>query len=470
MPELLVPTFVEVPFQTLVHRIDNGSRGLAQLSSLLSEGKDLQEKDILYALKVGRANVFDHEIEASTSERLLGFYKNYYLYLYKGAMQQHKDYNDHVLSLLEMLKSKRGSKVMSIKQTIQNDFKMIASAKEALEKAKKVLAKAKADRLRARDKLAVLERALTETQRINEEKLKEAKDPGSKFSMGRMFSAFESNPEQDRDKQARKLEKRKNEVQMARQGIVDRKKDLLDAFAALDNDYAKSSLDFQEMELERMCALRSSIKSFCDIEKAALLHKLDLLKSLEEAVTLQQPEEDLALFISQCKHTELTHKFSHALELLNDRLQTSLVEEQTAEEEESSPPDETSTPDAVGDAEDSDLQALLPREAIDIEDLQSVQLNDLISQVFGDEHPDFERESARLPGEEDWKSAFLSKDSRDRFLMELDRRRGKSASLPHPAYESMSHAMKAFLDQCHDTGDVMSAMRISNMSNTFHER
>ncbi|RYH23994.1 hypothetical protein EON65_17220 [archaeon] len=323
MVDVLIPSFLEVPFTTIINRIDDGSRGLLQLTTLLSEQHDLQEKDILYALKVGRSNVFDHEIEASTTERMLGFYKNYYLYLYKANMQHHKDYSEQILLNLEQLKSKRGSRVIHTKQSIQQDLKSVSIAKENLDKAKKVLNKAKADHLRAVDKLCGLEKTLAEFQRISEEKAKEAitRDSVNKFSVGRMFSqAFESNPEQDRDRQIRKVEKRKNEVLAARQGILQRRKELLDAYRLLDENYLKSSLLFQDMELERMYTLKNTFKSFCDLEKQFLNHRLELLKTLEEAVNMQQPEEDVALYISQAKQAEWTHKYCHALGLLEERL------------------------------------------------------------------------------------------------------------------------------------------------------
>jgi hypothetical protein len=237
--DALVPSFLEVPFSSIVQRIDSGSRSLLQLTSLLTEKKELQEKDMLYTLRVGRTNVFAHEIEASTSERLLGFYKNYHLFLYKATIQQHKDYSDQVLSSLESMKSRRGSRVIQLKQTIQNDLKNIGLAKEAVEKSKKVLSKAEADYLRATEKLAVLDRAVIEFQRMSEEKIKESmnRDSGNKFSMGRMFSAFESNPEPDRDKQVRKVEKRRHEVLLAKEHIVEKKRELLHAYHQLDEDH-----------------------------------------------------------------------------------------------------------------------------------------------------------------------------------------------------------------------------------------
>jgi hypothetical protein len=69
-----------------------------------------------------------------------------------------------------------------------------------------------------------------------------------------------------------------------------------------------------------MAVLRSTVQSFCAMERAALEKQLDLLRSLEEAAVLQQPEEDIALFISQTRQLDLTHRYHHALALMEDRL------------------------------------------------------------------------------------------------------------------------------------------------------
>jgi hypothetical protein len=49
-----------------------------------------------------------------------------------------------------------------------------------------------------------------------------------------------------------------------------------------------------------------------------------------------------------------------------------------------------------------------------------------------------------MPSEEDWEVVFTFKEARDRFLMELDKRRGKHAILNPSSFQSMAHAMKVF--------------------------
>jgi hypothetical protein len=65
---------------------------------------------------------------------------------------------------------------------------------------------------------------------------------------------------------------------------------------------------------------------------------------------------------------------------------------------------------------------------------------------------------------------FAEKDGRELFLQALDDRRGRNSELLKEQYERMKIAMKVFLDQCQESRDVKSALRIANMSITFHTR
>lgn len=235
--DLLLPTFEQIPYSQLVKRIDAGSGGIQDLSNLLHERKELNEKLILFELKMSKANIFRNEIETSTSERLLGFFKNFYIYTSKANIKAHKDFNESVLKELDEVKAMRFSAVHKTKQAVQSSLRDVSTAEEALEKAKKFFAKAKSDYERGLDKLANLERAVIEHQRVMEEKKKEQppKDNG-KFSMGRMFqSAFEAHPEQDRDKQQKKVIRRNDEMLMAANMVIEKKKHLLYCLSAVDS-------------------------------------------------------------------------------------------------------------------------------------------------------------------------------------------------------------------------------------------
>jgi hypothetical protein len=54
--------------------------------------------------KISRQSVYDHEINASTSEKALGFFKNYFIYLTQEHVKYHKSLNDDVLKALDAVK------------------------------------------------------------------------------------------------------------------------------------------------------------------------------------------------------------------------------------------------------------------------------------------------------------------------------------------------------------------------------
>lgn len=236
--EKLVPSFQQIPYTELIKRVDEGSNGILELSNMLHERKDLHEKMILFDLKMSKSNIFKHEIPTSTSERMLGFFKNFYIFVSRAHIKTHKEFNDSVLKELDDLKAMRNTTVTRTKNLVNTGLKDIQNAEETLEKSKKAFAKAKTDYERSVEKLKSLDKAVIDHQRMLEEKEKKKekdnKDP-SKFSVGRMFqSAFEAHPEQDRDKQIKKVERRNDEMVFAANAIVERKKHLLSCMDSLD--------------------------------------------------------------------------------------------------------------------------------------------------------------------------------------------------------------------------------------------
>jgi hypothetical protein len=59
------------------------------------------------------------------------------------------------------------------------------------------------------------------------------------------------------------------------------------------------------------------MRKFCEMERNALQTRTELLATLEEAVQAQDPKEDIALFITQDRQVELTHKYKNALDLID---------------------------------------------------------------------------------------------------------------------------------------------------------
>ena len=74
---------------------------------------------------------------------------------------------------------------------------------------------------------------------------------------------------------------------------------------------------FQEAEFERISKLKICMKNFCELERAAINARSELLTVLEDAINSQNVEDDLSLFISQEKNVELTHKYTNAINLMD---------------------------------------------------------------------------------------------------------------------------------------------------------
>lgn len=88
---------------------------------------------------------------------------------------------------------------------------------------------------------------------------------------------------------------------------------------------------------------------------------------------------------------------------------------------------------------------------------------------WGDGRGDSNSLSQILESLDTWRLLLIESPSRSAFLQELDYRRGHQGGLLGPrGFRTMAVAMQAFLDSCQRSGDVMAAMRLANMANTFH--
>lgn len=66
-------------------------------------------------------------------------------------------------------------------------------------------------------------------------------------------------------------------------------------------------------------------------------------------------------------------------------------------------------------------------------------------------------------------NTFVVWHHRNAFLQILDDKRGRFATLDALSFEYMTVAMKIFLDKCISPRRVMCALRLANMSITFHK-
>lgn len=55
----------------------------------------------------------------------------------------------------------------------------------------------------------------------------------------------------------------------------------------------------------------------CERRRSLIEARINHLQGLEEAIAGQSAEVDIAMFISQAKQSEHTHKYAHALQLLD---------------------------------------------------------------------------------------------------------------------------------------------------------
>jgi hypothetical protein len=321
---MLVPTFHQVPYTTLVNRVDRGSQGLFEFTSLLNDRKELEEKQIYHFSKISRSQLFSYEIETSSSERLLGFFKNYHLFLQKEYMKYHKELTEIVLKNLEEFKVTRSSALNKSKVAITNKLRDVSLAEESLNASKKQFAKAKKDLEKSLDKLSNFYKVMMDTKEEQRKKTEAAALSSSttkeKF-MSRMFSAFESTPEQDYEKQQKKVEKRKDELNNSFDNILEKKKILLSLLETLDELFYHSSQSFEEFEIARMKKMNTVLQVFCKLERTTLEFRLEQLTLLEEAVSQQNFIEDIALFIESNKSNEFTHQYGSVLRLIDEYYQ-----------------------------------------------------------------------------------------------------------------------------------------------------
>eukprot|EP01035_Chromulina_nebulosa_P019370 gene19370-25237_t len=302
----LEPSFEQIPYVEILKRIDNGTQCIIEFSRIISSALENMQKNIAYTSSVSRTHIYENEIAHSGCERSLGFFKNYHLFVAKGQVQYYKDLSEIIFKSIEEVKNNRITISNKHKNAVLNATKEVALATESLDKAKKLYAKANLEMLGAKDKLQQLD---IELERIQEEKK-------SNF-MGRMLSAFESTPSQDRDKQQRRVHKRLNNVILCSNEITAKKKILREKLFFRDYVIAQATEAAQALEYERIACIKENIKRFCELEEELINTRKHLLTSLQEVVETMNVKDDIQLFVKIEKKVEFTHKYSKAIDLLD---------------------------------------------------------------------------------------------------------------------------------------------------------
>jgi len=508
-------SFSQVPLKTSINRVDNGSSIISELCKIFQGRVDMEDREIGYSIKVSRPNLYENEIRLSTSERALGYFKNYYLYLSREQASFRRLMDENVVFELDNYKATRLREVTKHKEECERVSREIQALQESLAKTKKSLLKTMDDVEAARDKLQILNRAVEEAAKMSEEKKRE-KEKESKQIMGRILSAFETTPEQDRDKQLRRLNRLEAEMVARSDEIATKKKALLDLYAERDVVFAEASKAFELAEKGRLQHTEKVLRTFCKMEREALESRLRLLKSLEEgALSTLDAQADAELFSSRERDPERTHRCSNAMQVMDWDYQRrcgskiedgrSGLDQEVAESSvwsdvegedpdtkdpdtkdadsvtESTPPDVQEKSDGAsenekgerefGQEEDKPADGSVSGDcgATENDNVTCGLVEELTEKYIFDEAGADRSESNEAIADL-CERAFADEAGMDMFLQVLDDKRGRSAVLGENAFKNMTTAMKCFLDKCLDLWDVKAALRIANMSITFHMR
>jgi hypothetical protein len=237
----------------------------------------MEDKELGYSTRVSRPNLYENEIRLSTSERALGFLKNYYLFLSKEQSSFRRSLDEEVVFQLENYKTIRYTEIMKHKTELDKINEEIKSNEENLVKAKRSLLKTLEEVHYGKEKLVQIERLIEEFLiKMTEEKKKEKEKV-----IGRFLSAFESNPMADKEKQIKKLDRLENEVNQKVKDIAMKKRILLESLSRKDEVVSKALKSFEMAEKGRLQHTEHSLRKFCQLEREALEARLKLLTAFE---------------------------------------------------------------------------------------------------------------------------------------------------------------------------------------------
>jgi hypothetical protein len=237
----------------------------------------MEDKELGYSTRVSRPNLYENEIRLSTSERALGYLKNYYLYLSKEQSSFRRQLDEEVVFQLDNYKSIRLTDIIKHKTEIEKVLDEVKSHEENLVKAKKSLIKTLDEVQNCKEKLISTEKAIEELSlKMTEEKKKEKEKV-----IGRFLSAFESNPIQEKEKLLRRLERLDQEAGLKVKDIAQKKRSLLESIARKDEVYGKALKSFEMAEKGRLQHTENTLRKFCQLEREALEARLRLLTAFE---------------------------------------------------------------------------------------------------------------------------------------------------------------------------------------------
>lgn len=233
----IMSSFSQIPLPRLLYRVDVAEKGSNEFLNFLQSRYELEEKNVFFSVKMSRMNIYEQEIPYSKSEKALGFLKNFFLFNSREHVSYHKKFGEDILRRVEESKAARAIEIIKYKNIVQNSIKEVYFANDLLDKSKINYAKLKLDFVASKEKLLAANHAVVEYERVNEEKKKDKElNKTNKSAMSKMFSRFESSPEEERDKLLAKVAKKDEKVSIALEQIEAKKKLL--ATALNSRDYA----------------------------------------------------------------------------------------------------------------------------------------------------------------------------------------------------------------------------------------
>jgi hypothetical protein len=255
----------------------------------------MEDKELGYSTRVSRPNLYENEIRLSTSERALGYLKNYYLYLSKEQNSFRRQLDEEIVFQLENYKTIRLTDILKYKTEIEKVLEEVKLSEENLFKTKRNYYKILDEVHTSKEKLILIEKGIEELSL----KMTEEKRRDKEKVIGRIMSAFESNPIQEREKLLRRLEKLEIEIGFKVKEISYKKKILLETIARKDEVYGKALKSFEMAEKGRLQHTEKTLRKFCQLEREALEARLRLLTSFEVRRERER-ERVTSFFIIQC--------------------------------------------------------------------------------------------------------------------------------------------------------------------------
>lgn len=150
--------------------------------------------------------------------------------------------DEDLIAELEQSRLKRLNQVTEHKNNITMATEEAATAATDLTKAKQSYIKVLAEVEVVQQKLSTGLKNLHALKNMTDAEKKKKKEDESKYTMGRLFSAFERSPEDECKHQSKKLKKLEAELVTKQQDIHDKKYVLLDKIEKKEQFYAQVSV------------------------------------------------------------------------------------------------------------------------------------------------------------------------------------------------------------------------------------